>query len=60
MPAMIRIGGKMWGADGRPQDTKAVIPESNFLRAFTKKLLISAKPTATLILKQWVQYPTLA
>ncbi|HPU53101.1 MAG TPA: NADP-dependent isocitrate dehydrogenase, partial [Burkholderiaceae bacterium] len=30
MPAMIRIGGKMWGADGRPKDTKAVIPESTF------------------------------
>lgn len=24
MPAMIRIGGKMWGADGKPKDTKAV------------------------------------
>jgi isocitrate dehydrogenase len=23
MPAMIREGGKMWGADGRQQDTKA-------------------------------------
>ena len=29
MPAMIRIGGKMWGADGRPKDAKAVIPESH-------------------------------
>jgi isocitrate dehydrogenase len=28
MPAMIRNGGKMWGADGKPKDTKAVIPES--------------------------------
>ena len=34
MPAMIRIGGKMWGADGRPKDTKAVIPESTFARIF--------------------------
>jgi isocitrate dehydrogenase len=34
MPAMIRIGGKMWGADGRPQDTKAVIPESTFARIY--------------------------
>ncbi len=34
MPAMIRIGGKMWGADGKPQDTKAVIPESTFARIY--------------------------
>ena len=30
MPAMIRNGGKMWGADGRLKDTKAVMPESTF------------------------------
>jgi len=34
MPAMIRIGGKMWGADGKPDDTKAVIPESTFARIY--------------------------
>jgi len=34
MPAMIRIGGKMWGADGKPKDTKAVIPESTFARIY--------------------------
>ena len=34
MPAMIRAGGKMWGADGRPKDTKAVIPESTFARIY--------------------------
>jgi isocitrate dehydrogenase len=34
MPAMIRVGGKMWGADGRPKDTKAVIPESTFARIY--------------------------
>ena len=34
MPAMIRIGGKMWGPDGRPKDTKAVIPESTFARIY--------------------------
>ncbi len=34
MPAMIRSGGKMWGADGRPKDTKAVIPESTFARIY--------------------------
>lgn len=30
MPAMIRIGGKMWGTDGKLKDTKAVIPESTY------------------------------
>ncbi len=34
MPAMIRAGGKMWGADGRAKDTKAVIPESTFARIY--------------------------
>ena len=34
MPAMIRIGGKMCGADGKPKDTKAVIPESTFARIY--------------------------
>ena len=34
MPAMIRIGGKMWDANGKPQDTKAVIPESTFARIY--------------------------
>ena len=34
MPAMIRAGGKMWGPDGRPKDTKAVIPESTFARIY--------------------------
>src|SRR5699024_8254491 len=34
MPAMIRVGGKMYGADGRKKDTKAVIPESTFARIY--------------------------
>ncbi|MCV7409290.1 isocitrate dehydrogenase [Mycobacterium florentinum] len=34
MPAMIRAGGKMYGADGRPKDTKAVNPESTFARIY--------------------------
>ncbi|MDT5090431.1 MAG: isocitrate dehydrogenase, partial [Mycobacterium sp.] len=34
MPAMIRAGGKMYGADGRQQDTKAVNPESTFSRIY--------------------------
>lgn len=30
MPAMIRVGGKMWGMDGKLKDTKAVIPERTY------------------------------
>lgn len=30
MPAMLRTGGKMWGADGAPHDTLAVIPDSSY------------------------------
>ena len=38
MPAMIRAGGKMWGADGRLHDTKAVIPESTFARIYQEMI----------------------
>ncbi|AVR96006.1 NADP-dependent isocitrate dehydrogenase [Pseudoduganella armeniaca] len=34
MPAMIRSGGKMYGADGRLKEVKAVIPESTFARIY--------------------------
>jgi isocitrate dehydrogenase len=30
MPAMIRNSGQMWGPDGKPHDTKAVIPDSSY------------------------------
>ena len=30
MPAMVRIGGKMWGPDGEAADTLAVIPDSSY------------------------------
>ncbi len=30
MPAMIRNSGKMWNAEGKSQDTKAVIPDSSY------------------------------
>ena len=30
MPAMIRTSGRMWNAQGKPQDTKAVIPDSSY------------------------------
>ena len=30
MPAMIRTSGQMWNAEGKTQDTKAVIPDSSY------------------------------
>lgn len=30
MPAMIRTSGQMWNAEGKPQDTKAVVPDSSY------------------------------
>jgi isocitrate dehydrogenase len=34
IPAMIREGGKMWGADGKPHDVKAVVPDRAYARLF--------------------------
>jgi len=34
MPAMIRVGGKMYGPDGKLKDTKAVMPESTYARIY--------------------------
>ena len=30
MPAMIRTSGKMWNKEGKPQDTKAIIPDRSY------------------------------
>lgn len=38
MPAMIRQGGKMWGADGKTYDCKAVMPESTFARIYQEMI----------------------
>lgn len=38
MPAMIRNGGKMWGPDGKPKDTKAVMPESTYARIYQEMI----------------------
>ncbi|NVJ66712.1 MAG: NADP-dependent isocitrate dehydrogenase, partial [Gammaproteobacteria bacterium] len=35
MPAMIRNSGQMWGPDGNPKDTKAVIPDSSYSGVYT-------------------------
>jgi isocitrate dehydrogenase len=38
MPAMIRTSGKMWGADGQPGDTKAVIPDSSYAALYAETI----------------------
>ena len=38
MPAMIRNGGQMWGPDGEPQDTKAVIPDRSYARVYAETI----------------------
>ncbi|TYB71478.1 NADP-dependent isocitrate dehydrogenase [Bizionia gelidisalsuginis] len=35
MPAMIRNSGQMWNAEGKAQDTKAVIPDSSYAGVYT-------------------------
>jgi len=35
MPAMIRNSGQMWNADGKSQDTKAIIPDSSYAGIYT-------------------------
>ncbi|MDX1277778.1 NADP-dependent isocitrate dehydrogenase [Oceanihabitans sediminis] len=35
MPAMIRTSGQMWNAEGKHQDTKAVIPDSSYAGMYT-------------------------
>ncbi|KDE39320.1 Isocitrate dehydrogenase [NADP] [Nitrincola lacisaponensis] len=38
MPAMIRNSGQMWGQDGKPKDTKAVMPESTYARIYQEMI----------------------
>ncbi|QHS10112.1 NADP-dependent isocitrate dehydrogenase [Sinimarinibacterium sp. NLF-5-8] len=38
MPSMIRNGGKMYGADGRLKEVKAVMPESTFARIYQEMI----------------------
>ena len=35
MPAMIRNSGQMWNANGKAQDTKAIIPDSSYAGIYT-------------------------
>lgn len=38
MPAMIRNSGMMWNAEGKPQDTKAVIPDSSYAALYEETI----------------------
>ena len=38
MPAMIRTSGQMWNAQGKQQDTKAVIPDSSYAGIYTETI----------------------
>jgi isocitrate dehydrogenase len=38
MPAMIRNSGQMWGPDGEPKDTKAVIPETTYATIYQEMI----------------------
>jgi isocitrate dehydrogenase len=59
MPAMIRNGGKMWGADGRLKDVKAVMPESTFARIY-QEMINFCNGTATSTPGPWAPCPTSA
>ncbi|MCL4109584.1 UNVERIFIED_CONTAM: hypothetical protein GTU68_049177 [Idotea baltica] len=38
MPAMIRTSGQMWNKNGKPQDTKAIIPDSSYADLYSTTL----------------------
>ena len=38
MPALIRAGGKGWGPDGEPRDTKCVIPDSSYAPVYAETI----------------------
>lgn len=38
MPAAIRAGGKMWGADGKTADTKALIPDRSYASVYQETI----------------------
>lgn len=38
MPAMIRTSGQMWNAQGKQQDTKAVIPDSSYAAIYDRTI----------------------
>jgi isocitrate dehydrogenase len=59
MPAMIREGGKMWNAQGKTQDTLAVIPDSSYAGVY-QAVIDFCKQTARSTRKPWAPSPTSA
>ncbi|MFD2918056.1 NADP-dependent isocitrate dehydrogenase [Psychroserpens luteus] len=43
MPAMIRTSGQMWNAEGKLQDTKAVIPDSSYAGIYSATIAFCKK-----------------
>lgn len=43
MPAMIRTSGQMWNAEGKTQDTKAVIPDSSYADVYQETIAFCQK-----------------
>ena len=43
MPAMIRTSGQMWDAEGKTQDTKAVIPDSSYAAVYQEVIQFCQK-----------------
>jgi isocitrate dehydrogenase len=43
MPAMIRTSGQMWDAEGKTQDTKAVIPDSSYAAVYQEVIAFCQK-----------------
>src|SRR5690554_3705003 len=43
MPAMIRTSGQMWNAEGKTQDTKAVIPDSSYADVYQETITFCQK-----------------
>ncbi len=43
MPAAIKIGGKMWGADGKPYDTKCLIPDRSYAGVYQETIKFCQK-----------------
>jgi isocitrate dehydrogenase len=54
MPAMIRNGGKMYGADGRLKEVKAVMPESTFARIY-QEMINFCKTHGASIRRPWAR-----
>ena len=55
MPAMIRASGQMWNAEGEPQDTKAVIPDSSYAPRLLRRPSTSAASTARSTRRRWAR-----